>query len=76
MQVCRLSHKDSTRRTTKALTHQCVYIQRIHSTVVFDSYEKLHDAPIKNNRLEDKSLDKNTNNGNTNLEKEDNSKNV
>ena len=53
-----------------------VDIQDFSSTVVFDSYEKLHDAPIKNNRLEDKSLDKITNNGNTNLEKEDNSKNV
>ena len=55
-----------------------VDIQDFSSTVVFDSYEKLHDAPIiKNNRLDDIGLDKMTNDGNLNLDKEDaNSKNI
>lgn len=55
-----------------------VDIQDFSSTVVFDSYEKLHDASIiKNNRLDDIGLDKMTNDGNLNLNKEDaNSKNI
>ena len=55
-----------------------VDIQDFSSTVVFDSYEKLHDASIiKNNRLDDIGLDKMTNDGNLNLDKEDaNSKNI
>src|SRR6185436_2072922 len=49
-----------------------VDIQDFSSTVVFDSYEKLHDAPIiKNNRLDEIGSDKVTNNGNVNLDKED-----
>ena len=49
-----------------------VDIQDFSSTVVFDSYEKLHDAPIKNNGFDDKTLDSKTNNGNINLDNEDN----
>jgi NTE family protein len=49
-----------------------VDIQDFSSTVVFDSYEKLHDASIiKNNRLNDIGADKMTNNGNVNLDTED-----
>ena len=55
-----------------------VDIQDFSSTVVFDSYEKLHDASIiKNNRLDDIGLDKMTDDGNLNLDKEGaNSKNI
>jgi len=51
-----------------------VDIQDFSSTVVFDSYEKLHDAPEKNDhRLDDKGIDNNTRGSDSKLDNNDNS---
>ena len=52
-----------------------VDIQDFSSTVVFDSYEKLHEAPIKNYGLDVMGIDKMANNGNVNLDKKEHTKN-
>src|ERR1044072_3111931 len=48
-----------------------VDIQDFSSTVVFDSYAKLHEAPIKNYELDVMGVDKMATNGNVNLDKKE-----
>jgi len=47
IKVCRFSYKDSLEDGQPRLLLTSVDIQDFSSTVVFDSYEKFHDAPEK-----------------------------